>query len=51
MARPATATPVSFFEHQARARGQSGRLVTLFVLAVAGVVLAVNLVIAAAWLV
>ena len=51
MARPATAAPVSFFEHQARARGQSGRLVTLFVLAVAGVVLAVNLVIAAAWLV
>ena len=40
---------MSFFEQQARARGASGRLVVLFVLAVIGVVLAVNLVIGIAW--
>jgi len=39
---------MNFFEHQAAARRNSSRLVLLFVLAVAGIVLAVD---AAAWLV
>src|SRR5438552_5376415 len=42
--------PISFFEHQAEARRQSGRLVVLFILAVAGVTIAVNLAVGIFWL-
>jgi Zn-dependent protease with chaperone function len=38
--------PLTFFEHQARARQATTRLVVLFLLAVAGVTVAVNLVVA-----
>ena len=38
---------MNFFEHQAAARRGSGRLVLLFVLAIAGIVIAVDLVVLA----
>lgn len=41
---------MTFFEHQARARKRSGLLVFLFILAVVGVTLAVNVVVAIFWL-
>lgn len=40
---------MTFFEHQARARRRTGRLVLLFAVAVVGIVVAVNLVAAVAW--
>jgi Zn-dependent protease with chaperone function len=45
----ASRVPATFFEHQARSRRATSRLVVLFLLAVAGVTLAVNLVVATAY--